>query len=177
MSRTPRPPARPALLLSLLCAGALLLAGCEDQATRPTAQALTPGTVCALDGMVLMDFPGPKAQLHYAGQKPEFLCDTREMFALVLRPEQSRKLVAVFTQDMAKTDWQKPDGYWIDARSAFYVLGSSREGSMGPTLASFGSAADAQAFAGKYGGKVLRFPEVTIDMVDLSGGAHHDEKM
>ena len=167
--------ARPALLLSLCCA--LLLAGCEDQAKSATAQAPTPATACALDGMVLMDFPGPKAQLHYAGEKPEFLCDTREMFALLLRPEKSRQLVGAFTQDMAKTDWQKPDGYWIDARNAFYVLGSSREGSMGPTLASFATATDAQTFAGKYGGKVLRFPEVTLDMVDLSGGHHHDEKM
>lgn len=175
MNVTFRPPARPALLL--LCATALLFAGCEDQAKSVTAQTITPATTCALDGMVLQDFPGPKAQLHYAGQPPEFLCDTREMFALVLRPEQSRPIVGIFTQDMAKTDWLKPDGYWIDARTAFYVLGSSRHGSMGPTVASFGSAADAQRFAGQYGGKVLRFAEVTLDMVDLSGGGHHDEKM
>ncbi|HJV92317.1 MAG TPA: nitrous oxide reductase accessory protein NosL, partial [Azonexus sp.] len=37
--------------------------------------------------------------------------------------------------------------------------------------------ADARKFAAQYGGKVLPFAQVTPDMVDLSGGASHDEKM
>ena len=41
--------------------------------------------------------------------------------------------------------------------------------------ASFGSEADAQAFAGKNGGKVLRFDQITIDMVSLDGGVIRDE--
>ncbi|WP_301101193.1 nitrous oxide reductase accessory protein NosL [Propionivibrio sp.] len=49
-----------------------------------------------------------------------------------------------------------PQGHWIDARSAFYVVGSSRKGSMEPTVASFGAEADAKTFSAQYGGKVLR---------------------
>lgn len=48
---------------------------------------------------------------------------------------------------------------------------------MGPTLASFTREADAQAFAGQFGGRVLKFAEVTPDMADLSGGAQHDGRM
>jgi copper chaperone NosL len=48
---------------------------------------------------------------------------------------------------------------------------------MGPTVASFTQEADAKKFAADNGGRVLRFAEVTLAMVDLSGGALHDSKM
>jgi copper chaperone NosL len=86
-------------------------------------------------------------------------------------------VTALFVQDMGKTDWDKPVGSWIDAKKAFYVLGSKRLGSMGPTAASFSSQADAQAFAAQHGGKVLKFDEVTPDMANLDGGALHDQTM
>lgn len=160
-----------------LLLGAALLAACSERTAPAPALSIGPDTACALDGMILQDFPGPKAQIHYEHGAPDFFCDTRELFAILLRPEQKKRIVAVYTQDMAKTDWAHPDGYWVDAKAAFYVVGSTRRGSMGPTLASFASAADAGKFAGQYGGKVLRFDQVTLDMVDLSGGASHDERM
>lgn len=157
-----------------VCVG---LAGCGETTTLATPLEIGKDTVCVLDGMLLGDFPGPKAQIHYEPGGPEFFCDTKEMFSLLLRPEQKRRVLAVYTQDMAKADWMNPQGYWIDAKSAFYVVGSKLQGSMGPTIASFANQADAKAFADKNGGKVLRFAEVTIDMVDLSGGVVHDKKM
>ena len=78
---------------------------------------------------------------------------------------------------MGKTDWEKPSGQWIDARQAFYVIGSRRRGSMGPTFASFGEEKVARAFAEKEGGKVLRFNEVTPDMASLDGGVVKDKSM
>ena len=48
---------------------------------------------------------------------------------------------------------------------------------MGPTIASFSTMADAQAFAQANGGKVLRFGEVEADQVSLDGGALHDHSM
>ena len=65
----------------------------------------------------------------------------------------------------------------IDARNAYFVHGSSRHGSMGPTLATFSTDTDAQAFAREHGGKVLRFADITADMVKLDGGALHDQRM
>jgi copper chaperone NosL len=78
---------------------------------------------------------------------------------------------------MGKADWEAPRGHWIDARGAFYVHGSKRRGSMGPTLASFSSEAEARKFADEWGGKVLKFADVTADMVVLDGGALHDQRM
>jgi copper chaperone NosL len=157
--------------------GIILLGACSGEA--PPAQPVEPvaSTVCTLDGMSLADYPGPKAQIFYDSDDPEFFCDTVEMFALILGPEGRRSIRAVFTQDMARADWDHPHDHWIDAYSAFYVAGSRRKGSMGPTFAAFARRADAEAFAGKYGGKVLAFDEVTPDMADLRGGAARDMGM
>ena len=158
-----------------------LLAGCGDKAAEQ--QSLAPveidrSTSCELDGMLLADYPGPKAQIHYAGQeKPSFFCDTIELFNTLLAGEQVRAVRAVYVQDMGKADWNQPQGHWIDAKTAFYVLGSKRHGSMGPTIGSFAQEVDATKFAAEFGGKVLRFGDIKADMVDLSGGALHDTRM
>ena len=157
------------------------LAGCGDKGA--SAQALAPveidrSTSCELDGMLLSDYPGPKAQVHYAGQaQPSFLCDTVELFNTLLAGEQVRAIRAVYVQDMGQAQWEQPVGHWFDAKTGVYVLGSKRHGSMGPTIASFAQEADAVKFAAEYGGKVLRFADIKIDMVDLSGAALHDTRM
>ena len=163
-------------LLAIMLA-ALTLATCTKEQPPLVSQEVTQGTVCSLDGMTLMDYPGPKGQIHYADGATEFFCDTVEMFSISLRPEQQKRIRGIFTQDMAKADWRAPKGQWIAARSAYYVRGSSQRGSMGPTLAAFAARADAQVFAQKYGGTVLAFDQVTIDMVDLHGGAANDRGM
>jgi len=80
-------------LLVLAAAAATALTGCgkSDTATAVAPLSITQGTSCSLDGMLLADYPGPKAQIHYAGQaEPDFFCDTVEMFHTYLNPEQIR---------------------------------------------------------------------------------------
>jgi copper chaperone NosL len=158
-----------------------LLSGCSEQAAQQRSLApveIDRSTSCELDGMLLADYPGPKAQVHFVGQdKPSFFCDTVELFSTLLAGEQVRAVQAVYVQDMGKADWNQPQGHWIDAKTAFYVLGSKRHGSMGPTIGSFAQEADAAKFATEFGGKVLRFGDIKADMVDLSGGALHDTRM
>lgn len=155
--------------------GLVLVAGCGKSNTGTVSPLeISSDSACSLDGMLLADFPGPKAQLLYEQGEPDFFCDTIEMFSIYLRPEQQRRVSGAFVQDMAKADWQNPVGYWTDARSAFYVAGSKRRGPMGPTLASFAQEADAQAFATQEGGKVYRFDQITSDMVVLDGGVVKD---
>lgn len=167
--------------LLLAAFAAALIAACgqpEGPAGATLAVEIDRSTACALDGMLLADYPGPKAQIHYAGRaEPDFFCDTVEMFSIYLKPEQARAVKALFVQDMGKADWNEPRGHWIDARSAWYVQGSSRKGSMGPTIASFADEAAAQKFAAEFGGKLYRFDAVTADMVVLDGGALHDQRM
>ena len=166
------------------CAGfaALTLAGCSrgsdgDQASSQPVDP-NPQTSCSLDGMLLSDFPGPKGQIHFAHEKEvQWFCDTIELVSTLLVPEQVRAVRAAYVQDMGKADWEQPKGQWIDARKAYYVFGSKRRGSMGPTAASFADQAAAKAFADQYGGQVYSYGDIKPEMVDLTGGALHDSKM
>ena len=173
-------PKRRQLILASLMAGALAACGQSGQTETAT---LTPaeieqGTACALDGMLLADYPGPKAQIHYAGvDKPDFFCDVIELFSIYLRPEQVRTVTAMYVQDTSVVDWDQPTSGWIDAKSAWYVVGSHKRGAMGPTFAPFSKEADARTFAQQHGGEVVRFADVTPDMATLDGGALHDHSM
>lgn len=163
------------LLLALLLS--LSSIGCSKQDEAIKAAEIDRSTSCSLDGMILMDYPGPKAQIHYDRGEADFFCDTMEMFSIYLRPEQKKRVKALFTQDMGKTPWEQPIGNWIDAKAAYYVIDSTKPGAMGPTLAAFARIEDAQAFVKHYGGKILKFDEITLNMVSLDGGAQHDERM
>lgn len=157
-------------LLAAVTLASALLAACGDSQTQ-TSAAITPveitrSTASIIDGMLLADHPGPKGQIHYAGQsEPEFFCNTKDMMYVHLVPEQLRKVQAMFVQDMGQADWDEPRGHWIEARTAYFVVGSTRRGSMGTTLGTFALEADAQTFAETYGGTVLRFDDITLDSV------------
>lgn len=178
-------PARRRAVLALGVLGAapaaLWLAGCSRESSTRTAVApaeIRRGTACALDGMLLADYPGPKGQILHAGAaQPDFYCDTAEVLSTLLAPEQVRAVVGAWVQDMATADWDAPQGHWIDARTAWYVGGSRRHGSMGPTFASFATEQDAQRFTAQHGGSAHAFAAIRPDMVDLRGGAKSDSRM
>ena len=154
-----------------MLAAMTILAACSQAVLIVSAQEPGLDTACALDGMVLKDFPGPKAQVQYAEGKADYYCDLMELFAVLLAPEHKRKIAAVFVQDIGKTDWAKPSGHWIAAKDALFVVGSKKKGSMGPTFGAFSSAQDAAAFVQKEGGKVVPFDQVTAAMLDTGGAA------
>ncbi len=171
-------PLRRTLIASALAAALLAACGQQSAPAPLTAIEIDHDTACVLDGMLLADYPGPKGQIHYAGQaEPDFFCDTVELFHIYLNPEQVRVVRGIFVQDMGRADWDAPRGHWIDAQGAWYVYGSSRRGSMGPTIASFADKDAAGRFAGEHGGEVLAFDQIKADMVVLDGGALHDQRM
>jgi copper chaperone NosL len=169
-------PARKALRRAALAGALVVLAACVER-VAPHPVELTDAAICSLDGMLLADFPGPKGQIIYEQGAPDMFCDTVELVSTLLQPEQQRRVAAAYTQDMAQEPWDRPRGHWIDAKSAYYVIGSRKTGSMGPTLGTFAREADAQAFALENGGKVLRFAELTPGMVALDGGVLKDATM
>ncbi len=171
--------AKTAVLTSIaLLLGPGLMSACSQTTQAPAAPLeITQGTSCSLDGMLLADFPGPKAQIQYAQGPADFFCDTVEMFSIYLRPEQQKRVRALYVQDMGRADWNRPQGQWIDAKTAFYVQGSKLKGSMGATFVSFAEETAARGFIEKNGGKLYRFNEITPDMAALDGGALHDQRM
>ncbi|MCP4325252.1 MAG: nitrous oxide reductase accessory protein NosL, partial [Alteromonadales bacterium] len=81
-----------------------------------------------------------------------------------LQPENKRNVTQLFVHDMSKMPWEElNDGHFIDAKTAWYVTGSSKRGAMGQTLASFSKKEHAEAFSKGFGGEVYSFDEITID--------------
>lgn len=156
----------------------VLAAGCQnDPRALPAAHEIDDTTVSVLDGMSLKDYPGPKAQIIYVDGQTDFFCDTLGLFSVYLRPEHDRKVGAMYVQDMGAADWQHPAGHWIDAKQAFYVVGSKKLGAMGQTFASFSKERDAQQFVKAEGGKLYRFDQISIDMATTDGGVVKDQNM
>ncbi|MEO7031599.1 MAG: nitrous oxide reductase accessory protein NosL [Herbaspirillum sp.] len=158
------------LTATVLC---LFLSACNQATPKVTPIEPTNETASVIDGMLLDQYPGPKAQIHYAESPPEFFSDLPELFTTLLVPEQKRPVVAVFVQDMGKTSWEHPVGNWIDAKTAIYVAGSRKMGSMGATLGSFSNTADAENFIQKEGGEILRYDQVTPEKLKQYSSAAH----
>ncbi|MGF1748088.1 nitrous oxide reductase accessory protein NosL [Vibrio cionasavignyae] len=147
---------------------ALLLFGCgesEQQQVIRQAQAIESADECHLCGMVITNYPGPKGQAYQKGSDTTVrFCSTKDMFSYILQPDNQRQIEQIFVHDMSKTPWQKPeDEYFIDGKTAWYVIGSNQTGAMGKTLASFSKESDAKAFSTEFGGEVYRFDDITLD--------------
>ncbi len=151
---------------------AFLLAGCDQQTGTDIVQQppahFQPGDECHVCGMLIARFPGPRGEAYVSRrERPLKFCSTRDLFAWLLQPETAAVVQSVYVHDMAQTDWAHPeDTRLIDARSAWYVVGSERLGAMGPTLVPFAEPAAAQAFANSYGGQLLRFDEITLQLFE-----------
>lgn len=155
----------------------LLLVGCgqpdspNHAATPPVA--IEPGDECHVCGMIIGQFPGPKGEVYVRGaDAPLKYCSTRDLFSELLQPEMRGAARKIYVHDMGATDWQHPsDAEFIDARSAWYVAGHELRGAMGPTLAAFARHEDAERFASEHGGRLVRFDDITLEMLaTLTGG-------
>lgn len=155
-------------------AALLALAACGDAARSLAATEPADDAVCALDGMSMRDYPGPKAQIAYQGGRVDFFCTLSELFEVLFGEDGQHGIAASFVQDMGRADWQKPRGHWIDARGAYYVLDSRAQGAMGPTIGTFARREDAQAFAAREGGRVLAYAEIRPAMLKLGTQPAHD---
>ncbi len=150
------------VLLSLL-----LLNGCSDETTSaeiPGPIAMTEEAVGHYCNMNILEHTGPKAQIHLKNILfPVWFSQVRDAIAFMRLPEETQEPVAIYVNDMGKaTDWDFPsDDTWIEITSAFFVIGSNRNGSMGaPEAVPFGTRKGANIFVGKYGGKIARIDEI-----------------
>lgn len=161
---------------TLRCSLALLVlsicVGCEQRTGNDPLQqppvAFEAGDECHVCGMIIAHFPGPRGEAYVSRRaQPLKFCSTRDLFAWLLQPETAAIVEQIYVHDMAQTDWAHPeDTHLIDARSAWFVVGSTRSGAMGPTLASFAEREDAQAFADRYAGSVLGFEAITFSVLE-----------
>lgn len=189
LSRTPRF-ATLAAIRTMVVAVALLaagLAGCDRrQAERPRPSpsevlAEATGYYC---GMRLAEHEGPKGQVHLASRsEPIWFSSVRDTIVFLRSPEEPRDIAAAYVNDMGRSaNWQQPDrGAWVDARQAWFVIGSEVRGGMGvPEAVPFSEPAAAEVFRVSRGGRVVRLGEIPDDylfgMPEQRTGAPAPEK-
>ena len=158
------------LLFTLLLTLALTACSDNNDQLKMLQQAviIETGDECHVCGMLITNFDGPKGEAFRKEQGDNVFkfCSTRDMFSYYLDPENTRNVSQMFVHDMSKMPWGKDsinDKHFIDAKAAWYVIGSEKTGAMGKTLASFSLESDAQAFAKEFGGKAISFKEVNQD--------------
>ena len=154
----------------------LALTACDEEksaAAPPPPHTLTAEAVGHYCGMIVLEHPGPKGQIILASRdEPVWFSSARDAFAFTMLPEEAKDVRAIYVSDMAKApSWDAPGAAnWVEARSAYFVLGSDMRGGMGAAeTAPFSERAAAEAFAAQHGGRVVGFSEVPRDYV--LGGA------
>ncbi len=148
----------------LMC---LAIVGCSDKQKEDVAVpdiSFERTDECHLCGMIIEGFPGPKgAATGKSDTHIRKFCSTRDLFSYYLDPEHKRNVRHLLVHDMSQSPWDSPDDkQFIEAKSAWFVIGSSKRGAMGSTLASFSDKQVAQEFAQANGGKVYAFEEITL---------------
>lgn len=154
-------------VIAICLAGGGLLAGCNEQeaaAPLPLPVAMTEEAVGHYCKMTILEHTGPKAQIHLVGiDHPVWFSQVRDAIAFTRSPEEHYDARVVYVNDMGKAaSWDFPgDDTWIDARQAWFVIGSRRTGGMGaPEVIPFGTRAAADAFAAEHGGTTVRLDDV-----------------
>ena len=170
------------LIITVLAA--LLLGACaeDDQqqaAKAPAPKALTRDAIGYYCNMIVADHLGPKGQVLISGRdEPLWFASARDTIVFTLLPEEPKNIAAIYVNDMGRASWDHPESdTWIDARKAWYVIGSNRVGGMGaPEAVPFAVKADAESFADRYGGQAVAFADVPEDYVldDASQSMHAD---
>ena len=132
--------------------------------SSPPPVALTSDAMGVFCGMNLLEHPGPKGQIITASRiDPFWFTSVRDTVAFTLMPDQPRDIRAIYVSDMARApSWDDPGATnWIDARKAFFVIESRKQGGMGAAEAvPFGNRAAADAFVAANGGQVVTFAEI-----------------
>lgn len=166
------------LVSTILGAVLLLLAACgeEQQASAPPApHEVTDEAIGHYCGMALAEHSGPKGQaILQSRDEPVWFSSARDAIAFTKLPEEPKDIAAIYVTDMAAVkDWDHPEpGTWVDARRAWYVIGSTRKGGMGGDEAvPFGQEQAARHFAEAHGGEVVAFDAVPESYV-LGGSGH-----
>lgn len=146
----------------LILALTVLASGCSDS-NQPLPQPKEPGAAAVgfFCRMNLSEHGGPKGQILLKGwSDPLWFSSVRDALTYVSQDLVSDNEFAGFwVNDMEQGTWDKPaQGSWISAKTAWYVLGSSKSSGMGGGEAvPFRRRDAADTFAARFGGHVASY--------------------
>ncbi|MER9653064.1 nitrous oxide reductase accessory protein NosL [Mesorhizobium sp. M0152] len=156
--------------LTLLAGSLIAIAGCQRGPDKmPAPFAMTEDAMGRYCGMNILEHPGPKGQVILAKyNEPIWFSSARDSIAFTMLPEEPKDIRAIYVSDMAKaSNWDNPGiNNWVNAKDAFFVIGSDKKGGMGAAeVVPFSSSESARAFADEHGGQVLNFTDLPRDYV------------
>ncbi len=154
------------LVLSVLTS----LSGCTDEPVSPDPLELTRESNGFYCNMIVVDHPGPKAQVFETGRdRPLWFPSVRDAFAYLMLPGEAQRVLAVYVHDMGRAaSWEHPqnDGIWIKAEEALYVLDSKRRGGMGAReTIPFKDRTAAEFFTAQNGGRITSYSAIPQDYI------------
>lgn len=153
--------------LLILGLAVVITACCSADQAEETAGAGLPGPqdACPVCGMFVAPYPAWVAQVGFEDGTAAFFDGGKDMFKYLLArdrylPEKRQiQIAAIWVTDYYELE---P----IEARAAFFVMGSDVLGPMGHELVPLASMAAAEEFKGDHGGtRIVRFEEVTPELV------------
>jgi copper chaperone NosL len=163
--------ARAAIVLLTL----LALAGCrggDEIAAAPREPG--PDAVGYYCRMTLKEHKGPKGQILAKGSsEPLWFSSVRDALTYVEQEIVSeRELAGFWVNDIGAGPYDDPvPGTWIDAKAAWYVVGSKKISAMGGEEAvPFKERSAAEAFSKGYGGRVVDYLAARREVAEASGG-------
>ena len=149
----------------------LVFTGCGEKTAEapPPPNALNAEAIGHYCGMNVLEHAGPKGQIILASRiDPVWFSSARDAVSFTMLPEEPKDIRAIYVSDMAKAPtWDKPgEANWVDAKQAFFVIGSRMKGGMGAEEAvPFSDKSVADKFAAENGGKVVAFADVPKDYI------------
>jgi copper chaperone NosL len=152
------------LILSALCLLGFLppspTGAAEIAAAKPTAK-----DKCPVCGMFVAKYPDWLAAVRFRDGSHVFFDGAKDMFKYLHDPkkyDQARKPEEI--QAIIVMDYYRLSS--VDARKAWYVLGSDVYGPMGRELIPLEKEADAMEFMNDHKGKkIIRFSDVTMEVI------------
>ena len=154
------------IIIALLLIQTCVSCGNNDVETQATPTELSRQSVCYIDGMILLDYPGPKAQAITKNNETHYFCDVKGFLETWFDENRTFKIKSAFVQDFSGLKWGSYKDKWIQAEKAWYVFGSKLQGAMGQTMVTFSSNESAHAFMKENGGKVLGFDQINQDVLE-----------
>jgi copper chaperone NosL len=154
--------------------------------TTPAPALLTRDDTGYFCGMIVEDHAGPKSQVFVRGREQALWFTTaRDGLAFLRLPEETRPVTAFYVSTIDRGGWEHPEveaDNWIAAEAAWFVIDSSRLGSMGaPETIPFSNRASAEVFADEFGGRVLQLADIPDNYIlghgQKNGDVHAGHRM
>lgn len=160
-------------LVSILFAAAFSagFSACGDkkEAAAPPPRDVGADSIAYFCNMLVDEHPGPKGQVFLTGRDaPYWFASARDAIAFTMLPGEPKNIAAIYVTDVGRAkNWDHPEpGTWVDARKAFFVIGSRRTGGMGAAEAiPFSEEQAARDFAAQYGGRIVRFADMPPEYI------------